>query len=302
MSEPQLRQVAAGVHAWIGAGGDSNAGAIDTPHGLMVIDTQQNLALGEKFRDALKASVAAPIRAVVNTHYHLDHVAGNVAFGNVPIIGHAKTLQALERELGPLPAEGMAVTDTLSKIRMFFGGNFGELVPGPQRTWFIDRVGGSTPVVVKPPSETFADRLEFRLPADILRMEYWGPAHCDGDTVVYLDKAGVVFLGDLFFYGRFPWFGDCDLDGWIATLDRVLTMDVKTVIPGHGEPTSLMEVMQFRNLLSAVRDAVERALKAGASEDAAVAELMLPDYAAMPRYKEWMPFNVRSTYRYLRGR
>jgi cyclase len=302
MSEPQLRQVAAGVHAWIGAGGDSNAGAIDTPHGLMVIDTQQNLALGEKFRDALKASVAAPIRAVVNTHYHLDHVAGNVAFGNVPIIGHAKTLQALERELAPLTDESVAVTDTLCKLRMFFGGNFGELVPAPQRTWFIERVGGSTPIVVKPPSETFADRLEFRLPADILRMEYWGPAHCDGDTVVYLDKAGVVFLGDLFFYGRFPWFGDCDLDGWIATLDRVLTMDVKTVIPGHGEPTSLMEVMQFRNLLSAVRGAVERMLKAGASEDAAVAELMLPDYAAMPRYKEWMPFNVRSTYRYLRGR
>lgn len=194
------------------------------------------------------------------------------------------------------------MSDTLAKVRMFFGRNFGELVPEPQRTWFVDRVGGSTPMVVKPPSETFADRLEFRLPADVLRVEYWGPAHCDGDTVVSLDKAGIVFLGDLFFYGRFPWFGDCDLDGWIATLDRVLTMDVKTVIPGHGEPTTLLEVMRFRNLLSAVRGAVERALKAGASEDAAVAEIVLPDYAAMPRYREWMPFNIRSTYRYLRGR
>ncbi len=45
MSEPQLRQIAAGVHAWIGAGGDSNAGAVDTPHGLMVIDAQQNAAM-----------------------------------------------------------------------------------------------------------------------------------------------------------------------------------------------------------------------------------------------------------------
>ena len=302
MSDPQLRQIAAGVHAWIGAGGDSNAGAVETPHGLMIIDTQQNRALGEKFRDTLKALIAAPIRAVLNTHYHLDHVAGNVAFGDVPIIGHAKTLQALERELGPLTAEGAVVTDIPCKIRMFFGGNFDELVLEPQRTWFIERVGGSTPMVVKPPSETFANQLEFRLPADILSMEYWGPAHCDGDIVIYLKKARVVFLGDLFFHGRFPWFGDCDLDGWIAALDRVLTMDVDIVIPGHGEPTSLKEVMEFRDLLSAVRGPVQRALKLGASEDAAAVEIVLPSYAAMPRYKEWMPFNIRAAYRYLRDR
>jgi cyclase len=302
MNGPQLRLIGAGVHAWIGAGGDSNAGVVETPHGLVVIDAQQSRALGDEFRDTLKAVTGAPIRAVVNTHYHLDHVAGNVSFGDVPIIAHAKTLQALERELGPIPAVGVAVADTLTKIRMFFGGNFAELVPKEQRAWFIQRVNGSAAIVVKPPSDTFADRREFRLPADILRMEYWGPEHCDGDIVVHLEGAGVIFLGDLLFHGRFPWLGDCDLDGWIAALDRVLTMDLKTIIPGHGEPCSLREVAQFRDLLSGMRAAVEHALKAGASEDAAVAEIVLPDYAAMPRYKEWMPFNIRSAYRYLRSR
>jgi cyclase len=299
---PQLRSVAAGVYVWIGRGGDSNAGAVETPNGLIVIDAQQSRALGEALRDSLRASIGAPIRAVVNTHYHLDHIAGNVAFGDVPIIGHVKTLQALDRELGPFNAEAVTITDALSKIRMFFGSNFEELVAEPQRGWFIERVGGSAPMVVKPPTEAFADLMEFRLPADVLRLEYWGPAHCDGDVLVHLEKAGIVFLADLFFRGRFPWFGDCDLDGWIAALDRVLAMDVKTVIPGHGEPASMKEVMQFRHLLSAVRGAVRQALKSGASEDAAVAEIVLPDHAAMPRYKEWMPFNIRSAYRYLRGR
>ena len=299
---PQLRSVAAGVHVWIGRGGNSNAGAVETPNGLIVIDAQQSRALGEALRDSLRASIGAPIRAVVNTHYHLDHIAGNVAFGDAPIIGHVKTLQALDRELGPFNAEAVTITDTRSKIRMFFGSNFEELVAEPQRGWFIERVGGSAPMVVKPPTEVFADLMEFRLPADVLRLEYWGPAHCDGDVLVHLEKAGIVFLADLFFHGRFPWFGDCDLDGWIAALDRVLAMDVKTVIPGHGEPASMKEVMQFRHLLSAVRGAVRQALKSGASEDAAVAEIVLPDYAAMPRYKEWMPFNIRSAYRYLRGR
>src|ERR1044071_1130845 len=129
MSEAQLKPVGRGVHAWIGAGGDSNAGAIETPLGLIVIDAQQNRALGEKFRGALRASFRAPVRTLINTHFHLDHVAGNVAFTDVPIVAHEKTVQALEHELGPLRAGSATVSYTLTKTRMFFGGNFEELVP-----------------------------------------------------------------------------------------------------------------------------------------------------------------------------
>ena len=78
-------------------------------------------------------------------------------------------------------------------------------------------------------------------------------------------------------------------------------MDVNVVVPGHGEPATLREVRAFRDLLSAVRDAVAGAIASGASEDAAVAEIVLAEYAGMPRYKEWMPFNIRAAYRYLRG-
>jgi glyoxylase-like metal-dependent hydrolase (beta-lactamase superfamily II) len=143
--------------------------------------------------------------------------------------------------------------------------------------------------------------MEFLLPADAVRVDYWGPAHCDGDIVIHLEKAGVIFMGDLFFHGRFPWFGDCDLNGWIAALDRVLRMDVTTIVPGHGQPASLKDLADFRELLAAVRGEADRAVKAGWSEDAAARDIVLADYAAMPRYKEWMPFNVRAAYRYLRG-
>jgi glyoxylase-like metal-dependent hydrolase (beta-lactamase superfamily II) len=301
MSEPQLKPIGAGIYAWIGAGGDSNAGAIETPHGLIVIDAQQNCVLGEKFRAALRASFKAPVRTLINTHFHLDHVAGNVAFADVPIAAHEKTLQALEHELGPLRAEGATVTDASAKIRMFFGGNFEELVPEDERGWFTERVGGSAPLTIVPPSEAFADRMEFILPAGVVRVDYWGPAHCDGDIVIHLEKAGVIFMGDLFFFGRFPWFGDCDLNGWIAALDRVLRMDLTTVVPGHGQPASLKELAAFRKLLAAVRSEAERAIKAGWSEEAAARDIVLAECAAMPRYKEWMPFNVRAAYRYLRG-
>lgn len=301
MSEAQLKTVGSGVHAWIGAGGDSNAGAIETPLGLIVIDAQQNRPLGEKFRAALRAAFEAPVRTLINTHFHLDHVAGNIAFADVPIVAHEKTVQALEHELGLLRADGATVTDALAKVRMFFGGNFEDLVPEGERGWFTDRVGGAAPLTIVPPSEAFADRMEFILPTDAVRVNYWGPAHCDGDIVIHLEKAGVIFMGDLFFYGRFPWFGDCDLNGWIAALDRVLRMEVTTVVPGHGQPASLKELADFRKLLAAVRDAVDKAIKAGWSEEAAARDVVLADYAAMPRYKEWMPFNIRAAYRYLRG-
>jgi cyclase len=301
MSEAQLQKIAAGVHAWIGAGGDSNAGAIETRDGLFVIDAQQNRALGEKFRDALKASIGAPVRAVVNTHFHLDHVAGNVAFAGAPILAHDKTRQLLESELGQMRPQGIEVSDMMAKIRMFFGGNFEQLVPEGERQWFIDRVGASKPLTILGPTDTFTDRREFESLSDRLHLEYWGPAHCDGDLVIYLGKTGVVFMGDLFFHGRFPWFGDCDLNGWIATLDRVLSMDMIAVIPGHGAPATLKELRKFRNLLAAMRDAVDRAIKSGWSEDAAAREIVLADYVMMQRYKEWMPFNIRAAYRYLRG-
>ncbi len=132
-------------------------------------------------------------------------------------------------------------------------------------------------------------------------LDYWGPAHCDGDIIVSLAKRNVVFLGDLLFYGRFPWLGDCDLSGLIDRLARVLTLDASVVIPGHGMPTDLAQVGRFRNMLVTLRSAVDAAIKAGVSEEAAVAEVKLPQYAGLPRYADWLPHDVRAAYRYLRG-
>ena len=84
-------------------------------------------------------------------------------------------------------------------------------------------------------------------------------------------------------------------------MERVLTLDVDTVVPGHGAPSTLRELASFRDLLQDIRNAVARAISSGASEDAAVREVTLPQYAAMPRYAQWLSFNVRAAYRYLRS-
>ena len=301
-----LRPLAEGVFAWIGARGDSNAGAIDTPEGLLVIDAQQHAGLARRFREALREAVDKPVRALIDTHYHLDHIAGNVVFADeAPILAHEKTLEKLHTHLGPDDGGQWVVTDLMTKIRMFYGPNTPELIPDgdPGWAWFEQRFAPAEydTMVVKPPTETFADSFAFHLPGDRVRLDYHGPAHCDGDLIVYLERRKVAFLGDLLFCGRFPWLGDSDLDGWIATLEHVLTLDLDVVVPGHGVPVTLREVAWFRDLLAALREAVARSIAGGSSEEAAVREVELPAFAEIPRYREWIPYNVRNAYRYLRA-
>jgi glyoxylase-like metal-dependent hydrolase (beta-lactamase superfamily II) len=270
-----------------------------------VIDTQQYPRLARQFRETLQRTAGKPVCSVINTHCHLDHTAGNVVFADVPILAHQKTLAAMHANLGPKTGEHWEIADYPTKIRMLFGQNIFELVPenDPAQDWFRQRIGlpDYDTLVIAPPTETFADHFTFHLPRDIVHLHYWGPAHCDGDVVVYLQNSRVVFLGDLLFYGRFPWLGDCDLSGWIDRLARVLTLDVAVVVPGHGMPTTLQEVARFRDMLMALRGAVEGAIKSGLSEEAAVRDVHLPRYADIPRYKDWMPMNVASAYRQLRG-
>jgi glyoxylase-like metal-dependent hydrolase (beta-lactamase superfamily II) len=304
--EPRLVTVADGVHAWIGAGGDSNAGAIETPEGLLIVDTQQYPRLGRALREAALARTGKPLRLVINTHCHLDHTHGNVVFADVPILAHDKTLAAMNACLGPRDGEAWAITDHDTKLRFLFGQNVLELVAddAPAQRWFAGRIALADydTVTIRPPDETFAGDFAFHLPDDTVRLHYFGPAHCDGDIVVHLEKRKVAFLGDLLFHGRFPWLGDCDLDGLISALGHVLALDVTVVVPGHGPPATLADVARFRDMLAELRGAVARAVRAGASEDAAVAEVALPQYANVQRYKEWMPLDVRAAYRYLRGK
>ncbi|MGB9369193.1 MAG: MBL fold metallo-hydrolase [Xanthobacteraceae bacterium] len=303
--EPQLLTVAQGVHAWIGAGGDSNAGAIETPDGLLVIDAQQYPRLARQFRAAIEAKTGKPVRALIDTHCHLDHTAGNVVFADVPIVAHEKTLAAMHANLGAKTGAHWTVSDYPTKIKMLFGQNLFELVPedDPAQAWFRQRIGlpDYDTMTIAPPTQTFENHFIFHLPDDEMHLDYWGPAHCDGDIVVALRRAKIAFLGDLLFYGRFPWLGDCDLSGLIDRLTHVLTLDLTIVIPGHGAPTDLAQVARFRDLLVALRGAVETAIKAGSSEEAAVREVKLPQYAGLSRYADWLPHDVRATYRYLRG-
>ncbi len=306
MSTPPLKKIGDGVYAWIGANGDSNAGAVVTPNGLLAIDAQQTQTLGRSFRSAIEAETGRATTLLIDTHFHLDHTAGNIAFADIPIVAQDKTLHAIEAYLGSAEDNRWLVSDPSQKLRLLFGSNVHELVPpgDPLEQWFLRRISGPDydTIELVGPSETFGHQIIFQRPEGMLHADYWGPAHCDGDLILHVPRQKVAFLGDLLFVGRFPWLGDCDLGGWIARLDRILALDIDTVVPGHGGLSTLTEVAGFRDMLATLRAAVQGAVSAGLSEDATVYEIELPQYATMPRYREWLPPNLRAVYRYLKQR
>lgn len=304
-NQPSLQLIAKGIHVWIGINGNSNAGVIETAEGLVAIDAQQTARLGIQFRSKTESALKRPIMRLVNTHFHLDHTAGNVAFAGVPVLAHERTLSIMTDYLGPPDNGTWNISALAPKLQLFFGSNFASLVASGTEgeRWFIDRMTApdNETIVLRPPTETFADSFCFEAPADRVRMEYWGPAHSDGDLVIWLENAKVAFLGDLMFHGRFPWLGDCNLDGWIEQLGRFLLLDIEIVVPGHGPVTTMKEVADFRSLLMALRTAVNVALRNGLSEEAASREVDLVEFRSMPRYREWMPYNVRAVYQYLKS-
>jgi cyclase len=304
-AEPGLQEIAAGVWAWIGARGDSNAAAFLTVDGLVAVDAQQTVGLASAFRQAVEQAAGSPVQTLVNTHFHLDHTAGNTRFADMPVLAHQRTRVLMEHYLGRSQG-AWQISDVEQKLKLFFGSNIRELVPpgSAAEAWFVQRMSGPDydTVTLQPPTRTFEDRFVFHTFGGDMRLEYGGPAHCDGDLIVWSPSARVALLGDLMFNGRFPWLGDCDLDGWIAQLGRVLTLDVQKVVPGHGPVTSLDNVARFRDMLLALRGAVVAAIASGTSEEAAASEIHLPQYAGLPRYSEWKPLNVKAVYRYLKSR
>ncbi|MGA8323132.1 MAG: MBL fold metallo-hydrolase, partial [Xanthobacteraceae bacterium] len=304
IDQATLKQLASGVYAWIGENGDSNAGAVITASGLVAIDAQQSAAQGRKFRLAVEKATGATVTQLINTHFHLDHTAGNVAFDDVPIFAQEKTPALMNDYMGTQGATRWNVERLDQRLRLFFGSNLDELVPpgDPLYDWFVTRVRrpGLETLELVAPNATFKDHFAYRRAEGIMHLNYVGPAHCDGEMIIHLPEQKIAFLGDLLFVGRFPWLGDCDLNSWISCLTRIRTLDLDRIVPGHGDVCTLNEVDDFRRLLVALREAVAARVDAGVSEEAAMHEVSLPQYGSLPRYREWLPSNIRSIYRYLK--
>ncbi len=132
-----------------------------------------------------------------------------------------------------------------------------------------------------------------------------GRAHTRGDSIVFVPEDRIVYLSELLFYDRFPWM-ESGYVNWIQALDIALNLDADIFVPGHGTMSddprqSRQAVVRFRQILVDARDAVQKEIARGATEDQVLATVLLPQYKDLSGYQQQREVVVRRTYRDLKG-
>ncbi len=198
----------------------SNAGFVVTPQGVVVVDALGAPALAEELIAAIRQVTPLPIRYVIVTHYHADHVYGLQAF---QALGATVIAQAGGRAY---------LNSDTAQLRLVASRD--ELFP------WVDEHTRLVPADRWLQADTVLE-----LGGEVFHLQHAGPAHTPEDLVVFAEHAGVLFAGDLVFRGRIPFVGQADSRQWIAALGRLIDLQPHTVVPGHG-PVSTEPVADLR--------------------------------------------------------
>ena len=211
----QVREVAAGVFVYFGVdelmtaeneGAIANIGFVVGDDSVAVIDTGGSAREGRRLLAAIQNVTAKPIRYVINTHAHPDHVFGNAAFASeaAVFVGHRNLPRALAlRGRYYLEAFGRSMGDVLGGV---------ELIS---------------------PQQLVDDEVKINLGNRTLTLRAWAAAHSDGDLTVLDDAAQTLFAGDLVFLRHIP-VVDASLRGWLSAIDALAGIPARQVVPGHG--------------------------------------------------------------------
>jgi glyoxylase-like metal-dependent hydrolase (beta-lactamase superfamily II) len=118
-------------------------------------------------------------------------------------------------------------------------------------------------IEVTPPTRTFNGRLDLQVGDRLVQLSEVGPAHTDGDVIVHVPDAGVVFAGDILFMGGHPIMWTGPVRNWITACDQIAASGAEHIVPGHGPVTDQAGVAVFRGYLEWVADWAQKAYAAG---------------------------------------
>jgi glyoxylase-like metal-dependent hydrolase (beta-lactamase superfamily II) len=278
-----LEELADGVVVYT-AGGDPNVGAVIGRDGIAAIDARATPAAARPWLTELRGLSDKPIRYLVLTHYHAVRVLGAAAFDAEEIVASEATSELISTR---------GAQDWESEFR-----RFPRLAPEPEG------VAGLTI-----PTLTFERRMSLDLGDREVVLEFAGPGHTAGDSVVWLPQERILFAGDLVERAATPYTGEGLIRSWMTTtMDRVAAYEAQTLIPGRGPAVRGDEVgdaiAQTRGFLSRLWQEVAMAREAGLSRADACRQVR--DRLAR-RYGEWaifehcIPYNVARALEEMRG-
>jgi cyclase len=287
-----LHDLGNSVYAYLqpdGSWGWSNAGLVIDGQASLLIDTLFDLKLTQEMLDSMRKSVAAAahIDMLVNTHANGDHCYGNQLVADAEIIASVRTAEEMVTGVSP---DQMAVlvknADQLGQIGEFARYAFGSF--------------DFENITVTPPDRTFEGELTLKVGDKTVHLIEVGPAHTQGDTLVHIPADKTVFTGDILFIGGHPIIWAGPTSNWLRACDRILAMDVETIVPGHGPITDKKGVAEIKGYFEYIFDEARKRYEAGMPAFEAARDIPLDRYASWSD-GERIVVNVASIYRELSG-
>lgn len=255
----------------------ANAGFVVGDNGVAVIDTFENEAAAKALLGQIHSLTHLPIKFVINTHYHLDHVAGNRVFAQqgAVIVGH----------------HGVRAWIHTENLKFF-----GEKIKPEQKAMVENLLA---------PEVTYDTGVTLFLGSRRIEVTYM-QGHTGGDSVVSIPDAGIVFCGDLFWRRTLPNLIDATTSTWISTLSEFTAQKENALpnsalpravifVPGHGDVGNADDVQEFREYLAWLRSAVKKGVDANKKGDALVAAVlpeMTEKYGSWEFFKDFSRLNI----------
>jgi cyclase len=260
----EVLPVQANVYMVAGAGGNIAVQVGDD--GVVLVDTGL-ASLGEKVLAAIRQLSNKPIRFIVNTNARPDHTGGNERFAK------AGSKMGGGLLVGGYAGDGAMVISHEAVLRSMSAPT-GKTAPTPSAAWPTDAFPGES-------KEIYAN-------AEGVEISHPGASTTDGDSIVYFRRSDVVVTGDIFSMTKYPVIDEKggSFNGVIAGLNRIIDLTIPKdwqeggtmVIPGHGRIADEADVVEYRDMMTIIRDRIEDMIKKGMTLDQIKAARPTRDY------------------------